>query len=63
MKGGTEQMDNEELIAKVAEWVDTQVIAELIVQHLEDQGDELTLENAKTVWYLELEELGSRMAR
>jgi len=56
-------MDNEELIAKVAEWVDTQVIAELIVQHLEDQGDELTLENAKTVWYLELEELGARMAR
>jgi len=57
------EMDKEELIAKVAEWVDTQVIAELIVQHLEDQGDELTLENAKTVWYLELEELGSRMAR
>jgi menaquinone-dependent protoporphyrinogen IX oxidase len=56
-------MDNEELIAKVAEWVDTQVIAELIVQHLEDQGDELTLENAKTVWYLELEELGAGMAR
>lgn len=56
-------MDKDELIGKVADWVDTQVIAELIVQHLEDQGDELTLENAKTVWYLELEELGSRMAR
>ena len=56
-------MDNEELIAKVAEWVDTQVIAELIVDHLENQGDELTLENAKTVWYAELEELGARMAR
>jgi len=56
-------MDEDELIGKVADWVDTQVIAELIVGHLEDQGDELTLENAKTVWYLELEELGARMAR
>ena len=62
MKGGTEQTDEDELIGKVAEWVDTQVIAELIVGHLEDQGDELTLENAKTVWYSELKELGARMA-
>jgi len=56
-------MDKEELIGKVADWVDTQVIAELIVGHLEDQGDELTLENAKAAWYSELEELGARMAR
>ena len=55
-------MDKEELIGKVADWVDTQVIAELIVGHLEDQGDELSLENAKTVWYQELEQLGARMA-
>ena len=55
-------MDEDELIGKLADWVDTQVIAELIVQHLEDQGDELTLENAKAAWYSELEQLGARMA-
>jgi len=55
------QIDRDQLIAQVADWVDTQVIAELIVDHLRDQGDELTLENAKECWYAELQNLGARM--
>lgn len=57
-----QQIDKDELIGQVAEWVDTHVIAELIVDHLQDQGDELSLENAKECWYAELEHLGARMA-
>lgn len=54
-------MDRDTLIDQVADWIDTQVIAELIVRHLENFGDPLTLENAKSAWYFQLEELGARI--
>jgi len=34
----------------LAGWIETEVIAEHILGELEDQGIQLTLENAKTVW-------------
>lgn len=48
----------EKLIEQVANWIDTYVIAEMIIEHLEEQGEELTLERAKEVWLHTLENLG-----
>ena len=35
---------------ELAGWIDTDVIAEHILDELEDQGIPATFENAKTVW-------------
>ena len=35
---------------ELAQWIDTTVIAEAILEELEDQGVQPTLENGKTVW-------------
>ena len=46
------------VIDEVANWIDTQVIAEMIVEHLEDNGIEPTVEECKKVWYGTLQNLG-----
>jgi hypothetical protein len=35
---------------QLAEWIDTDVIADAISEELEEQGIKPTLENAKTIW-------------
>lgn len=35
---------------ELADWIDTDVIAEHILDELKEQGVSLTLENAKDVW-------------
>ena len=35
---------------KLADWIDSDVIAEHILDELKEQGVSLTLENAKDVW-------------
>jgi len=35
---------------QLAEWIDTDVIADAISEELEEQGVIPTLENAKTIW-------------
>ena len=51
-------MDSEQVIEEIADWIDTQVIAEMIVEHLEETGRPVTVEEAKQVWYGTLENLG-----
>ena len=48
----------EKLTAHIAKWVDTRVIAEMIIEHLGEQGEQLTFERAKEVWLNTLENLG-----
>ncbi len=45
-KGGSMPDTKEQL----AEWIDTDVIANAISEELEEQGVKPTLENAKTIW-------------
>lgn len=49
-------MPNEKLVELLAEWIDKQVIAEAIVDFLENSDRPLTLEEGKEVWlrFLEL---------
>jgi len=35
---------------QLAEWIETDVIADAISEELEEQGVKPTLENAKTIW-------------
>jgi hypothetical protein len=35
---------------ELASWIETEVIAEHILDELEEQGIQPTLENAKTIW-------------
>lgn len=51
-------MDHEEVIEEIANWIDTQVIAEMIVDHLEESGRSVTVQEAKEVWYGTLQNLG-----
>ena len=51
--------EREELVTQIAEWIDTTVIAEMIVASLEEEEGELTLERCKETWYGTLENLGS----
>jgi len=51
-------MSREEVIEQIANWIDTHVIAEMIVDHLEEQDEAVTVERAKEVWYGTLEHLG-----
>ena len=49
--------EREELVTQIAEWIDTTVIAEMIVASLEEEEGELTLERCKETWYGTLENL------
>lgn len=51
-------MNHEEVIEEIANWIDTQVIAEMIVEHLEETDRPVTVQEAKEVWYGTLENLG-----
>jgi len=51
-------MNHEEVIEEIANWIDTQVIAEMIVEHLEETDRPVTVKEAKEVWYGTLENLG-----
>ena len=44
--------------ADLAQWIETEVIADAILDELEKRGVEPTLENAKTVW---LDVLGNEL--
>ena len=48
----------EKLVDDLANWMDTHTISEMVVSHLEEQGDEVTLESCKETWYGTLENLG-----
>jgi hypothetical protein len=59
-KGGQDtRTKREKIIDDLVRWVDTQVIAEMVVDHLEEEGDEVTLEACKEAWLGTLENLGS----
>ena len=51
-------MDREQVIKEVGDWIDRQVIAEMIVDHLEETDRPVTVEEAHQVWLLTLENLG-----
>lgn len=51
-------MSRQQVIEQVADWIDTHVIAEMIVDHLEEHGEDITVERAKEVWLNSLENLG-----
>ena len=40
----------ETLGEQIKAWIDVDCIAEIIINHLEKEGEELTLDNAKTAW-------------
>ena len=48
----------EKVIDEVADWIDTRVIAEMVAEHLKDEGDEVTVESCKEAWLGTLENLG-----
>jgi len=54
-----QRMKKEKVIDEVAAWIDTRVIAEMVADHLEDEGDEVTVESCKEAWLGTLENLGS----
>jgi len=49
----------EKVIDEVAAWIDTRVIAEMVANHLEQEGEEVTVESCKEAWLGTLENLGS----
>jgi hypothetical protein len=53
-----QETDREQIINQIADWIDTQVIAEMIVEHLEETDRPVTVQEAQTVWYGTLENLG-----
>ncbi len=42
---------NERVKAKIAEWIDTDVLAEAIAAHIRDLGCRVSEHNCKAVWY------------
>ena len=63
LEGETDQefesrMKREKVVEEVARWIDTRVIAEMVASHLEDEGEEVTVENCKEAWLGTLENLG-----
>jgi len=54
-----ERMKKEKVIDGVAAWIDTRVIAEMVADHREQEGEEVTVENCKEAWLGTLENLGS----
>lgn len=56
-------MDNKEHVTQdLSQWIETRVIAELVVSHLEDTGEEVSFENGKQVWLEPLQLLGGPLA-
>jgi len=53
-----QQRKKSQVIDQVAEWIDTQVIAEMIVDHVYSLGEEVTFERCKEVWCGTLQNLG-----
>ncbi len=48
-----------QVIDEVASWIDTAVLAEMMVSHLEEEeGEEATVDRCKELWYTVLERLG-----
>jgi len=59
-RDGTEETGGKgELVKELAEWIDTNTIAELIVEEMEDGELELDLPTAKNIWLSMLEEISS----
>ncbi|MBA7676279.1 hypothetical protein ES703_84520 [subsurface metagenome] len=54
-----QRMKKEKVIDEVAAWIDTRVIAEMVADHLEQEGEEVTVESCKEAWLGTLENLGS----
>ena len=54
-----QRMKKEKVIDEVAAWIDTRVIAEMVADHLEQEGEEATVESCKEAWLGTLENLGS----
>ncbi len=54
-----ERKKKEKVIEEVAAWIDTRVIAEMVADHLEQEGEEVTVESCKEAWLGTLENLGS----
>ena len=55
-----QRMKKEKVIDEVAAWIDTRVIAEMVANHLEQEGEEVTVESCKEAWLGTLENnLGS----
>lgn len=52
-------MKRTELIDQVAAWIDTRVIAELVVSHCKETEEEATFEGCKEIWLGTLENLGA----
>jgi hypothetical protein len=50
--------EKEKVIDEIAEWIDTYVIAEMIVDHLEENEEDVTVDRCKEVWLRTLENLG-----
>jgi len=48
----------DQVIDEVASWIDTAVLAEMMVNHLEEEGEETTVDRCKELWYTVLERLG-----
>ena len=48
----------EKVVDEVAAWIDTRVIAEMVAEHLKDEGEEVTVETCKDAWLGSLELLG-----
>ena len=46
---------SENVLAELAEWIDPKVIAEAILQELQEQGARPTTENGKSIWLDTLE--------
>ena len=42
--------DRNEVIQQLADWIETEVVAESIVEHLEEEELEASFENGKAVW-------------
>ena len=51
-------MADEEVIEAIMDWIDTAVIAEMIVEHLKDSGETPTVDRCKEVWLATLGNLG-----
>ena len=50
-------MERQELIDALAEWIDPKVIATAIVDQMDEENIEHTLEKGKQIWLNHLEEL------
>ena len=50
-------MTREQLIVAIASWIDTEVIAKAIVEQMEKENIEYSLDKGKEIWLHHLEEL------